>query len=86
MDSPNIQLLNNGEPTHILGGRLDLTMATTPLNQLCSWNIHQELTSDHFAINIKIELQQLQAINTLGFNFINQYMLILPSCVNLLDT
>ena len=28
----------------------------------------------------------LLTINTLGFNFINQYMLILPSCVNLLDS
>ena len=38
-DFLDIALLNNGQPTHILGGRLDLSFITTALRQIAQWDI-----------------------------------------------
>ena len=46
---PNVVLLNTGEPTHILGGRLDLTLVSGDLAPGATWQLHPTLTSDHYA-------------------------------------
>ena len=51
-----ISLLNNGRPTHIRGGRLDLSFSNTHLKPLINWRIHPSLTSDHFGITAQIKL------------------------------
>ena len=61
-DFPDIALLNNGHPTHIRGGRLDLSFITTPLRNLTNWEVHPTLMSDHFAIKIEIKTPQLPPI------------------------
>ena len=48
-DIPHVRLLNTGEPTHIRGGRLDLTLVSGDLAAGASWQVHPTLTSDHFA-------------------------------------
>ena len=48
-EAPHVRLLNTGEPTHIRGGRLDLTLASTDLAAGATWQVHPTLTSDHFA-------------------------------------
>ena len=53
---PEIALLNNGQPTHMRGGRLDLTFLSTNLRPHATWQVHPTLMSDHFATNTKIEL------------------------------
>ena len=58
----NISLLNNGLPTHIRGGRLDLTFITTNLRSLVKWFVHPTLMSDHFATVSEIETPQLPPI------------------------
>ena len=60
---PGLALLNDGNPTHIRGGRLDLTFINTHLRQYATWKIHSALCqSDHFAIDIQLELPQLPPI------------------------
>lgn len=49
-DLPAVSLLNTGEPTHIRGGRLDLTFTSDALAARANWVVHPTLTSDHFAI------------------------------------
>ncbi|KAG7159599.1 putative Endonuclease-reverse transcriptase-containing protein 3 [Homarus americanus] len=49
-DVPEIALINTREPTHILGGTLDLTFISTELVPVPQWEIDDELTSDHFEI------------------------------------
>ena len=61
-DFHNVTLLNNGQPTHIRGGRLDLTFISTPLRPITEWNIHPTLMSDHFATKICIETPLLPPI------------------------
>ena len=61
-DFPNVALLNNGQATHIRGGRLDLTFLTAPLRSLTKWCIHPTLMSDHFATNTEIATPQLPPI------------------------
>ena len=61
-DFPNTALLNNGQPTHIRGGRLDLSFISTPIRALSEWNVHPTLMSDHFATKINIETPQLPPI------------------------
>ncbi|KAG0723862.1 hypothetical protein GWK47_041812 [Chionoecetes opilio] len=46
---PHIHLLNTGEPTHVRGGRLDLTLVSGDLAAGASWQVHPTLTSDHYA-------------------------------------
>ncbi|MEL6802231.1 MAG: reverse transcriptase domain-containing protein, partial [Bacteroidota bacterium] len=58
-DFPEVCLLNNGEPTHILGGRLDLTFSSTPLRDDARWQVHPTLTSDHFATLFSLKLSRL---------------------------
>lgn len=48
-DVPHIDLLIRGEATHIRGGRLDLTFASSDLSPGATWQVHPTLTSDHFA-------------------------------------
>ncbi|KAG7175294.1 RNA-directed DNA polymerase from transposon X-element-like 2, partial [Homarus americanus] len=57
-DVPEITLINTREPTHILGGTLDLTFISTELVPGAQWEVDDELTSDHFATTttLKVEL------------------------------
>ena len=48
-DFHNISIINNGEATHIRGGRLDLTFITATLRTITDWKVHPTLMSDHFA-------------------------------------
>lgn len=57
-----VTLLNNGRPTHIRGGRLDLTLITKPLRQFTQWEIHPTTMSDYFALSIRVQLPQLPPI------------------------
>ena len=60
---PDITLLNNGHPTHIRGGRLDLAFLNTHLRNYTTWKIDDNICqSDHFAINIQLDLPQLPPI------------------------
>ncbi|MEL6606397.1 MAG: endonuclease/exonuclease/phosphatase family protein [Cyanobacteria bacterium J06614_10] len=56
---PEVALLNNGEPTHIQGGRLDLTFLPTTLRGEAQWNVNSVLTSDHYATSYTIKLARL---------------------------
>ena len=58
-DFNGVSLLNNGQSTHIRGGRLDLSFISTILRPFSTWAIHTELTSDHFATRTKINIQTL---------------------------
>ena len=58
-DFNGVSLLNNGQSTHIRGGRLDLSFISTILRPFSTWAIHTELTSDHFATRTKIDIQTL---------------------------
>ena len=57
-DLPLIKLLNDGQPTHNRGGRLDLTFTTDALASEAEWSLHPTLTSDHFAIQIELQLDR----------------------------
>ena len=46
---PHLHLLNTGEPTHVRGGRLDLTLVSGDLAAGATWQVHPTLTSDHYA-------------------------------------
>ena len=61
-DFQNVTILNNGQPTHIRGGRLDLTFISTPLRNTTQWNIHPTLMSDHYATKTSIEIPLLPPI------------------------
>ncbi|KAK3883968.1 hypothetical protein Pcinc_011731 [Petrolisthes cinctipes] len=52
-------LLNTGEPTHICGGRLDLTFVSSTLRCNSKWNTHPTITSDHFAIFCQLDVTPL---------------------------
>ncbi|KAG7169518.1 putative RNA-directed DNA polymerase from mobile element jockey-like 55, partial [Homarus americanus] len=54
-DVPEITLINTGEPTHILGGTLDLTFISTELVP----EVDDELTSDHFAKTTTLRMELL---------------------------
>ena len=56
---PEMALLNNGQATHIAGGRLDLTFLPSALRDRAQWMVHPNLTSDHFAILTTLHLPQL---------------------------
>ncbi|XP_050704464.1 uncharacterized protein LOC126989887 [Eriocheir sinensis] len=51
-DSPHVRLLNTGEATHVLGGRLDLTFVSRDLTPGARWQVYPTLTSDHYGITI----------------------------------
>ena len=62
-NTTDITLLNNGQPTHLRGGRLDLAFLNTHLKTHTTWRIdNTTCQSDHFAINIKIDMPQLPPI------------------------
>ncbi|MPC62023.1 hypothetical protein E2C01_056102 [Portunus trituberculatus] len=46
---PGTRLLNTGEPTHLHGNLLDLTIASAALAKRPDWSVHPTLISDHFA-------------------------------------
>lgn len=49
-DTQTMQLLNDTtEPTHICGGKLDLTIASHSLATNHTWRIHEHLATDHYA-------------------------------------
>ncbi len=47
-------ILNTGEPTHISGTGIDITIASNSLAGKCEWGIHPYLVSDHYAIQTTI--------------------------------
>ena len=47
-------ILNTGEPTHISGTGIDITIASNSLAGKCEWGIHPFLASDHNAIQTTI--------------------------------
>ena len=61
-DFNRVSLLNNGRPTHVRGGRLDLSFISTILRPFSTWQVHIELTSDHFATRTKIDIQTLPSM------------------------
>ncbi|XP_068225651.1 uncharacterized protein [Palaemon carinicauda] len=59
-DFPGVKLLNNVDiPTHIAGGRLDLTFVSSNLCNNSSWDLHPLLTSDHYGIIFSLWLEKL---------------------------
>ena len=58
-EMPGVRLLNNGVPTHRDGGRLDLSFITEELCGGSTWEVHQKLTSDHFAVQISLTLSKM---------------------------
>ncbi|KAG7177930.1 hypothetical protein Hamer_G026395 [Homarus americanus] len=58
-DVPEITLINTGEPTHILGGTLDLTFISTELVPVAQCEVDDELTSDHFATTTSSRMELL---------------------------
>ena len=58
-DFNRVSLLNNGQSTHVRGGRLDLSFISTILRPFSTWHVHIELTSDHFATRTKIDIEAL---------------------------
>ena len=58
-EETNVALLNNGEATHIRGGRLDLAFLSSWLRDQASWDIHPTLMSDHYATCTSLQLQPL---------------------------
>ena len=56
---PGVRLLNNGEPTHRDGGRLDLSFTTEELCGGSTWEVHPTLTSDHFAVQTSMTLSKM---------------------------
>ena len=61
-DFNRVSLLNNGQSTHVRGGRLDLSFISTILRPFSIWQVHIELTSDHFVTRTKIDIQTLPPI------------------------
>ena len=55
---PTVALLNTGVPTHIRGGRLDLTFTSTVLATDADWRLHPTLTSDHYAIITTLQVNR----------------------------
>ncbi|XP_068218943.1 uncharacterized protein [Palaemon carinicauda] len=59
-DFPGVKLLNNVDiPTHIAGGRLDLTFVSHNLTYGSSWDLHPLLTSDHYGTVSSFRLDKL---------------------------
>ena len=58
-DITDITLLNNGEPTHSRGGRLDLSFINTNLRNMAAWQVHPTLTSDHFATKTTLNMPKI---------------------------
>ncbi|XP_050714974.1 uncharacterized protein LOC126997803 [Eriocheir sinensis] len=56
-DLPEVVLLNNGEDTHVRGGRLDLTLVSRALATGSSWRVHPTLTSDHYALSTTLRVR-----------------------------
>ena len=57
-EMPGVRLLNNGEPTHRDGGRLDLSFITEELCGGSTWEVPPTLTSDHFAVQTSLTLSK----------------------------
>ena len=58
-EMPGFRFLNNGEPTHRDGGRLDLSFITEELCEGSTWEVHPTLTSDHFAVQTSLTLSKM---------------------------
>ena len=58
-EMPGVRLLNNGEPTHRDGGRLDLSFISEELCEGSIWEVHPTLTSDHFAVQTSLMLRKM---------------------------
>ncbi|XP_076052657.1 uncharacterized protein LOC143032075 [Oratosquilla oratoria] len=52
--SPGVVLLNDGSPTHVRHGRLDLSFVSSSLLHRMSWSINDTATSDHFGIDMSL--------------------------------
>lgn len=59
-EARGVALLNDtSQPTHIRGGRLDLSFISTPLRPVASWSVHPTITSDHFGVTTHLALDNL---------------------------
>ena len=58
-EMPGVRLLNNGEPTHRDGGRLDLSFITEELCGGSTWEVHPTLTSNHFMVQTSLTLSKM---------------------------
>ena len=58
-EMPGVRLLNNGEPTHRDGGRIDLSFITEELCGGSTWEVHPTLTSDHFVVQTSLTLSKM---------------------------
>ncbi|XP_068225379.1 uncharacterized protein [Palaemon carinicauda] len=57
---PGVKLLNNDDiPTHIAGGRLDLTFVSQNLRHGSTWDLHPILTSDYYGTVSSFRLEKL---------------------------
>ncbi|XP_068225524.1 uncharacterized protein [Palaemon carinicauda] len=57
---PGVKLLNNVDiPTHIAGGRLDLTFVSQNLRHGSTWDLHPILTSDYYGTVSSFRLEKL---------------------------
>ncbi|XP_076047330.1 uncharacterized protein LOC143028853 [Oratosquilla oratoria] len=52
--TPGVALLNDGSPTHVQHGRLDLSLASSSLLHRMSWGVNDTVTSDHFGIDMTL--------------------------------
>lgn len=50
-DLSKVVLLINGEPTHVRGVRVDLTLVSRDLATGASWWVHPTLTTDHYILS-----------------------------------
>ena len=53
---PCLELLNTGEPTHVGGGRLDLSIISQELAPKAEWKVHHHIKSDHYAVEINLDV------------------------------
>ena len=54
----DLNIVNDGQPTHTSGTAIDLTIVSPQLNPDITWNVHDSpLSSDHYPIIITIEMQ-----------------------------
>ncbi len=59
LEESNMVVLNTGEPTHINGGRLDLTIVTTDIAAKSAWTVSDQIASDHYATCTTINLAKI---------------------------
>ncbi len=59
LEESNMVVLNTGEPTHVNGGRLDLTIVTSDIATKSTWTVSDQIASDHYATCTTINLAKI---------------------------